>query len=221
MLDQRPHQGWRYRLPSTRSTLLSQQHQALVRIHVPRTDTKCSPTSACSFGVEAQQETVQMWIVATCCHRVVDHRKFCIGQCTPQTRKPARLRDVACRVLIASDEPILLGVPVQAAGCGDEVLRRTASATRVPANLGTRLHLLGKFLELGWRWVGQSTTRPRLLQKRPVRLVCPPRTWRHRSVNSGDVVRERGNRRGCRLLEKLAWRDTETVQHELGGSDCR
>lgn len=127
------HEGGRDRLPAHGLALLAQEDQALVRVQILRAHGEGTAAAACGLGVQAQQQRVQGGVVARGGGDMVDLSELGIGDRATGGGQPPWFVDLARGVSSRVDQFVVLGVAVEAAQGGDEVLGRRAATTRVAA----------------------------------------------------------------------------------------
>lgn len=81
--------------------------------------------------------------------------------------------DLAGRVVGRVDQAVVLGMPVEAAQSGDQVLTRAAPATCVTPGDHGDLHVLDQLLDLRGGWFVEVPVAPVLLDAVPVGAVDP------------------------------------------------
>jgi hypothetical protein len=107
-----------------------------------------------------QPQGVQFRVVAGGTGIEVDLTHLGSGQSVSDRAPPPRLRRPAGGVLVGLDQLIVLGVPVDTAQRGDEVLRGAAPTAGVAGLDGVGLDLLGELLDLGWSRFQQTAGAP-------------------------------------------------------------
>jgi len=133
VLDQAGHQRGGDRLPADRLAFFPQPDQALVRVQVPRPQGQRAATAARGFGMQAEDQRVQLRIVARRRGDVVDLRQPVIRQCAAGGRQASRFGYLAGRVVGLGDQSVVHGALVQAAQRGHQVLFGAAPAAGVTA----------------------------------------------------------------------------------------
>jgi hypothetical protein len=128
-------------VPAHSLALLPQQDQALIRIRIPRAQRQRAATAAGGLGMQPQQQRVQIRVVARVGGDLVDLRQPGIRHGPPGGRQAAGLGYLPRRVVHLGDQPVVLGVTVQTAQRGDEVLGGAAPAAGVTAHDHVGLHV--------------------------------------------------------------------------------
>ena len=129
--DECGHQGGRDRLPADGFSLFPQLDQALFRVEVLRAQGQGAAPPAGGLGVEAEQQGVEVGVIPGGRRCLVDLREALAGDRVAGRGQAAGLVHLAGRVVRRVDQPVVLGVLVQAAQRSDEVLGGAAPAAGV------------------------------------------------------------------------------------------
>src|SRR6185437_11201014 len=112
--------------------------------------------TAGGLGVQPQDQRVEFGVIARGRRRLVDLRQPGVGYGPPGGRQAAGLFDLASRVVLLADQPVVLGLPVQAAQRADEVLGGAAPAAPVAAGHRVLLYVFRELFVLRRRRLVQA-----------------------------------------------------------------
>jgi hypothetical protein len=165
---------------------LPTSNEALIGVEVDRPQGE-RRAPARSLGVQAQQQCAESRVVAAGRCNVVDLCEARVGD-----RGGSRAAGVAWRpfgrIVAGLDVAVVLGVPVQAAQGGDQVLAAPRPPRAFPARNDVGLEVLGELVDLGRGRLVQPSGAPVLDDPVPVRPVHPPRPAGHGRADNGDVL---------------------------------
>jgi hypothetical protein len=151
---------------------------------------------------------------------VVDLGQPRVGHGPPGRGQAARLVHLPGRVAGRVDQPVFLGVLVQAAQRGDEVLGGAAPAAGVPPRHDIGPDVLDELPNLRRRGLVDAAVTPLLDHPVPVRPVRLPAAIADQGRHDGDVLGEgRGGRPGRRGGQQVGRGQAHPLQHEHGRVD--
>ncbi len=193
--DEPGHEREGDRLPADRLALLPEQDQALLSVQVQGAQRERAAAPAGGLGVQPQDHRVKFGVIARGGGDLVDLRQPGAGHGPAGGRQAAGLGHLPCGVVPLVDQPVVLGVPVQAAQRSDEVLGCTAPAAGVAARYHVCSHVGHELLDLRRRRLVHAPGAPLLDHPVPVGAVRPAGSAGDRGGHDRDVVGEGQRRR--------------------------
>jgi hypothetical protein len=220
VLEEGGHQGGGDGLPADGLAFLAQQDQALLGVEVGRAQRQRAAAAAGGLGVQAQQQRVQLRVIAGGRRRVVDLGQARAGDGPPGRGQAARLVHFPGGVVGRVDQAVFLGVLVQAAQGGDEVLGGAAPAAGVPPGHDAGPDVLDELADLRRRGLVDAAVAPLVGDPVPVRPVCPAAAVADQGRHHRDVLGEGRGGRPCRRRgEQVGGGQAHPLQHEHGRVD--
>ena len=140
--------------------------------------------------MQPQDQRVEFGVVARGGGDLVDLRQPGVVHGPAGGRQAAGLVDLAGGVVLLVDQPVVLGVLVQAAQRGDQVLGGAAPAAGVAAGHRVRLDVRHELLDLRRRRLVQAPGAPLLDDPVPVGAVRPAGAVGDRGGHDRDVLGE-------------------------------
>jgi len=175
--------------------------------------------AARGLGVQPQDQRVEFGIVAVR-GSLADLGEPVVGDGPAGRRQPAGLVHLPGRVLVLGDEPVVLGVPVQATQRSDHVLGGAAPAAGIAAGYDVGPDVGHQLPDLGRGNFVQPPLAPVVDDAVPVRAVRPAGAVGDGSGHHRDVLGEGRHRRPVlRDGRQVIRRQAHLPQHQQRGVD--